>query len=1617
MPGKVGVKIKAARNLPVMDKSSETTDAFVEIKLASVTHKTDVFRKSLNPTWNTDWFRFEVDDAELQDEPLQIRLMDYDTYSANDAIGKVNISLNPLCLESSSQAVHGKGTVLSGWIPVFDTMHGIRGEINVIVKVDLFSDVNKFRQSSCGIPFFHSQCVPFGYRAQVIHGFVEELVVNDDPEYQWIDKIRTPRASNEARQVVFLKLSGQVQRRMGLKAINMGANAVIGYTKCFDLEGDVGVVARGVGTAVTLIKDTSSSQPNSADVVLIEELAQKYLDFLNCTGASTASLPLSGRTPQYRLNIYRQPRSVPTPAAEAAAAATLFYLESGSSDTEDADLMQNLIKQEDERGERCREKKLTHRMRRLTLSSRNVFSEKYATLIRRIEPKIPENATQSLSSIFGGSGGAATAPSSFRQRRRRSRFPMNMKASPPNIVRSISNDTGVRPSHVAASQSFLTVPGLTEFQENTRSAPDLPVDEFLQLKSGRSSTYSTDSEESLRLALLAPGSNGEESLDEENLQDNWIRPGETRSCENSQPDLGPKHHNLLEDLRGFSRRLQQLMHLKPKNSPLELKPKHPSFMLSMERKPYYSSHPELPTCCSDEAWLGSGLSTSSSMLQLNHLPSYEKIMQRSVSFNHLGTGTATGSATATALPMLDEVAAPLPLPLPPVPPNTLLLNAPELRVCPSTPTPQTPTKSELLDSTYSSAFDFNPFVIVAKLDHSVNISNSTNLSNNNNEPSLLAPFAIQKQQQLRQQQQPRSSTDIQQQTVAGGGAGAGAAAQATPPPPPATATGTSGWRLPSPVNSSRLKMTPSPSKSGISAATNADSASTSTASTATTMVPATVGEICRRSSDSDLSVTPKGNSICVASERLVAATAMMRLTQPAVGAKAGTAADSLDMLEYPFLTMTKYPTGFILHLGATVAASSVKLLERVPNPDEPEVRDSWWTELRMEIRSHARSLGCNVVLGYAETTTISDDVCVLSATGTAAVINMVFNRSVSQTDLYAMSKATTGNAMSNSLEEANGSSSGEPSASKDSGSVGTGNSSGGKRYGMPPLNGPRNACAICHIPYNLSSVPFNVKMKKCAICRKGRVPDVLLATLEVPEYMQVTGRGCFMQAQVVRAKRDLRAAELNAKEISDGLPFLEYELHRVLINKLKAKGMNAIFGLRTQVAIGERMIALIATGTALFLTALPVPQVPKIVAGTSWTDKQKLNELQKKLQETFERNQEIYQLKSLDPDLAANTATATGASGGATGDKQSDTDDSDEEEMNEIDLNCGNKELCVLEVDDIEDLEIISLLMEPYPPEGFHVVNTQQVPGMHEMDAVKNLQMFTQVWRARLEVGQSVNGFPKHFQRLLQTIYFKLRTMIPCAICDLRFRLELPESDQIQLLVTGMAMGLSDANKMKYRRRPAQLQQQQNGFHEAATIVHEAHSQPELTNGKRMLQEEDYIFPLDEDQMVDTPTPTSTAIPPFGMSSFKMRKTSPSRLGQLASGLTPSSTGVKSLNLGTAVNRNRYFPLRDRYGVDLTPLSFIPGGRIEKYLGNLNFFFIRESTSIREIGGISGFVHGFITELLAVVRAHIASLGGNAMVSFYITELILFDNQHKNQGQCLISIGGDAVYVSYYSDD
>ena len=52
------------------------------------------------------------------------------------------------------------------------------------------------------------------------------------------------------------------------------------------------------------------------------------------------------------------------------------------------------------------------------------------------------------------------------------------------------------------------------------------------------------------------------------------------------------------------------------------------------------------------------------------------------------------------------------------------------------------------------------------------------------------------------------------------------------------------------------------------------------------------------------------------------------------------------------------------------------------------IRENWWQEIRQEIRSHARCLGCNLVVGYSEETSIWDDLVVLSASGTAVVGNL-----------------------------------------------------------------------------------------------------------------------------------------------------------------------------------------------------------------------------------------------------------------------------------------------------------------------------------------------------------------------------------------------------------------------------------------------------------------------------------------------------------------------------------------------------------------------------------------------------------------------------------------------------
>ena len=260
MPCVVSVRVPEARNLPVMDRQSESTDAFIEVRLGKDEDmkRSEVCRRSLNPTWDAaEWFKFELDDDELQDEPLQVRVIDHDKISSHDVIGRVYIALGPLLVADSQSGTRS----MDGWFPIYDTLRGARGEVRVMVKLEVLVDANRYRQSSAGVRFCASNTLPPSYCVVRLHGFVEELVVNDDPEYQWIDNIRSKRKSNEERQSLLQKLSCQLQRCVGVKVLQAGANAVLGYRQCIDLEGESGIVLRCIGTIAHLELTASSTPP------------------------------------------------------------------------------------------------------------------------------------------------------------------------------------------------------------------------------------------------------------------------------------------------------------------------------------------------------------------------------------------------------------------------------------------------------------------------------------------------------------------------------------------------------------------------------------------------------------------------------------------------------------------------------------------------------------------------------------------------------------------------------------------------------------------------------------------------------------------------------------------------------------------------------------------------------------------------------------------------------------------------------------------------------------------------------------------------------------------------------------------------------------------------------------------------------------------------------------------------------------------------------------------------------------------------------------------------------------------------------------------------------------
>ena len=76
------------------------------------------------------------------------------------------------------------------------------------------------------------------------------------------------------------------------------------------------------------------------------------------------------------------------------------------------------------------------------------------------------------------------------------------------------------------------------------------------------------------------------------------------------------------------------------------------------------------------------------------------------------------------------------------------------------------------------------------------------------------------------------------------------------------------------------------------------------------------------------------------------------------------------------------------------------------------------------------------------------------------------------------------------------------------------------------------------------------------------MPEILLTTIDVPAEIDLVGEPTLVDAHLCRPKKRSEG-ESNAATVSDALPFIEYDIYKQLLYKLRVLGLNAIFGLKS----------------------------------------------------------------------------------------------------------------------------------------------------------------------------------------------------------------------------------------------------------------------------------------------------------------------------------------------------------------------------------------------------------------------------------------------------------------------
>jgi hypothetical protein len=360
----------------------------------------------------------------------------------------------------------------------------------------------------------------------------------------------------------------------------------------------------------------------------------------------------------------------------------------------------------------------------------------------------------------------------------------------------------------------------------------------------------------------------------------------------------------------------------------------------------------------------------------------------------------------------------------------------------------------------------------------------------------------------------------------------------------------------------------------------------------------------------------------------------------------------------------------------------------------------------------------------------------------------------------------------------------------------------------------------------------------------------------------------------------------------------------------------------------------------------------------------------------------------------------------------------------------------VLEIDDETDEDVLSVLLEQQIPEWIMLTTCQHTPDHGtgnggKVDEVSNehlvMSMLRVKWNPTSRATRSNHYFSSLFQELFAKICADVQHMVPVSICGLRTQVNITPDDMIELICMGKIVlerrlenvatdkieNESDSDSsdveqsLRYDEDSAQrklledtqlgvLKRQTQFTQRQFTVIYDKLSDVmklQLRGNPDRARKECGESHIEHEVPVNrSPSPTDTS---FNNSS-PLLANNPS-YSPLLKRPAPRSSPIEVTLMKTAV-----------VPVELTPLYHVTGGNVSEYLGTISMHFIRESR-----GGEGAEFHRFCQECNTIARAHVASLGGNALIGYKIVPAESGGRVYKSQVYNVISLSGCAVKIEY----